>query len=305
MHSMHEPSLRNVDLNLLLVLQALLEERHVTRAAARLGLSQSATSHALARLRELYGDPLLVRSGRKLSLSPRADRLLPQLARGLGELSAAVSDEPVFDARTVQRNFNVGTSDYGQAVWLPRLLARLAREAPGVAVSVNGAPNLAELLESADIDLAVGPGVFAPTLSSVTLFSDDFVCMLKRRGALSRGKLSLARYLAAEHVVVAPTGTPGSLVDTVLSQRGLSRRVAVRVPNFLAAPIVVAGSDYVNTGPARLARLLAEWHPITLRPPPLPLPSFDLKLVWHPRLEHDPAQRWLRALSVDVCREFA
>lgn len=301
MHAMHTRHLRNVDLNLLLVLHALLGERHVSRAAARLGLSQSATSHALGRLRELYGDPLLVRRGRALALTPRAQRLLPQLERGLGELSAVISEEPAFEPHSSRQSYNVGTSDYAQVVLLQPLLARLAQEAPGVALSVNGSPHLVDLLESGEIDLAITPGPIPRSLSSRVLFSDDFVCMVKRRGQLARGKLTLPRYLALPHVVVAPTGTPGSLVDTVLAQRGLSRRVAVRVPNFLVAPIVVASSDYINTGPARLARLLAEVYPLSLLPPPLPLPSFQVKLAWHPRLEQDPAQRWLRGLICALC----
>jgi DNA-binding transcriptional LysR family regulator len=300
MHAMHTRQLRNIDLNLLLVLHALLTERHVSRAATRLGLSQSATSHALARLRELYGDPLLVRSGRALTLSPRALQLLPLLARGLGELSNAISEEPAFEPHSSRQTYNIGASDYAQVVVLQPLLARLAEQAPGVALNVNGSPHLIDLLESGEIDLALTPGAIPRSLSSRLLFSDDFVCMVKRRGALARGKLTLSRYLAMPHVVVAPTGAPGSLVDTVLAQRGVSRRVVVRVPNFLVAPIVVGSSDYINTGPARLAQLLAQVYPLTLLPPPLPLPSFQLKLVWHPRLEHDPAQRWLRELLFEL-----
>jgi LysR family transcriptional regulator, transcriptional activator of nodD3 and syrA len=300
MHAMHMKALRNVDLNLLLVLQALLQERHVTRAASRLGLSQSATSHALARLRELYADPLLVQTGRKLALSPRATRLLPALERGLGELGAAVTDEPAFEPRTARQRFNVGASDYAQVVLLPQLLARLAREAPGVEVTVNGDPHLTALLETGEIDVAITPGGFSRSIASRTLFSDDFLCIVRRRGALARGAWTLARYLAARHVVVAPTGTPGSIVDTVLAQRGLARQVALRVPNFLVAPIVVARSDFVSTAPARLARDLAGVYALTILPPPLPLPSFELKLAWHPRLEHDPAQRWFRQVIAEL-----
>jgi DNA-binding transcriptional LysR family regulator len=300
MHTMHTRQLRNIDLNLLLVLHALLTERHVSRAATRLGLSQSATSHALARLRELYGDPLLVRSGRALTLSPRALQLLPLLARGLGELSNAISEEPAFEPHSSRQIYNIGASDYAQVVVLQPLLKRLAEQAPGVTLNVNGSPHLIDLLESGEIDLALTPGAIPRSLSSRVLFSDDFVCMVKRRGQLARGKLTLSRYLAMPHVVVAPTGAPGSLVDTVLAQRGVSRRVVVRVPNFLVAPIVVGSSDYINTGPARLAQLLAQVYPLTLLPPPLPLPSFEIKLAWHPRLEHDPAQRWLRELLFEL-----
>src|SRR5688572_18053681 len=153
MHMVHDRILSGIDLNLLVVLRALLSERHVTRAAARVGLSQSATSHALSRLRELLDDPLLVRSGRVLSLTPRALSLLPTLERALGELEKAVSGEPRFEPSTARRSFSIGMADYLQALIIGPLLQRVATRAPGVDLSVVVFPNQEELIESGALDL--------------------------------------------------------------------------------------------------------------------------------------------------------
>lgn len=303
MHPVHDRALSAIDLNLLVVLRALLTERHVTRAAARVGLSQSATSHALSRLRELYGDPLLVRSGRALALTPRAARLLPALERGLGELGSALAGEPEFEPSNARRTFTLGTSDYLQALIVGPLLRGLATIAPGVDLTVVVFPNARELIESGEIDLVL-------TVSSQEmhgwrhepLFDDGFVCMVRRDHPRIRKRLSLDAYLAQRHVVVAPGGTPGSLVDTALARRGLERRIALRVSNFLIAPVVVCETDLVNTMPARLARQLAKTYPLRLLEPPLELPEFEFSMLWHPRLDHDPAQRWLREFVAGVSK---
>ena len=303
MHAMHDRVLSSVDLNLLVVLRALLSERHVTRAAARVGLSQSATSHALSRLRDLLGDPLLVRHGRALVLTPRAARLLPALERGLGELASAVGGEPEFEPGTARRTFVLGTSDYLQALIMGPLLRELAARAPGIDLSVVVFPNLDELLESGAIDLALSvPDPMNRAASRQLLFDDEFVCMVRRDHPHIKRTLSLDRYLTQRHVVVAPGGTPGSVVDSALAQRGLERRVALRVTNFLIAPVVVCQTDFVNTMPVRLARQLAKTYPLRLLPPPLELPRFEYLLLWHPRLEHDPAQRWLRQFVSTVSK---
>jgi len=301
MHAMHDRALSAIDLNLLVVLRALLSERHVTRAAARVGLSQSATSHALSRLRALYADPLLVRSGRALVLTPRAARLLPALERGLGELGRAVAGEPEFEPRTARRTFTLGMGDYLQALLMAPLLQKLASSAPAVDLSVVVFPNLPELIESGAIDLALTVSAqMAPGLSSAPLFDDEFVCMVRRDHPQIKKTLRLDRYLEQRHVVVAPTGTPGTLVDTALARRGLERRIALRVTNFLIAPVVVSQTDFVNTMPVRLARQLSRTYPLRLIAPPLELPRFEYHMFWHPRLDHDPAQRWLRQFVAAV-----
>jgi DNA-binding transcriptional LysR family regulator len=297
MHVAHDLKLSAIDLNLLVVLAALLEERHVTRAASRVGLSQSATSHALSRLRELYGDPLLVRSGRRLDLTPRALGLLPQLAHGLAELRGTLSGASAFEPKTARRRFTVGMADYGQALLVPPLLRLLKTQAPGIDLSIISFPNAVERLDDGSMDAAVLVGwEFPKGLASRKLFSDGFTCMARKDHPQLRGtRLPLARYMEQSHVLVAPSGSPTtSLVDSELERRGLVRRIALTVSSFLIAPQVVVESDLVSTGPSRLLRALSKRYPIRLFEPPFRLPRFEQHLVWHSRLEHDPGQIWLR-----------
>ncbi len=303
MHMIHDNALTAIDLNLLVVLRALLSERHVTRAAARVGLSQSATSHALSRLRELYADPLLVRSGRALTLTPRAVRLLPALERGLSDLESAVADEPAFEPSVARRTFTIGMSDYLQALIMGPLLRQIAARAPNVDLSVVVFPNFRELVDSGALDLALTvAGEETRSASYERLFDEGFVCMVRRDHPQIKKQPSLEKYLAQRHVVIAPSGTPGSMVDTVLARRGLERRIALRVTNFLIVPVVICETDFVNTMPTRLARQLAKTYPLRLVPPPFELPKFEYGMFWHPRLDHDPAQRWLRQFVAGVIK---
>jgi DNA-binding transcriptional LysR family regulator len=306
MQMVHGTSLSSVDLNLLVVLRALLTERHVTRAAARVGLSQSATSHALARLRELYGDPLLVRQGRALVLTPRAERLLPTLERGLSDLKAAIDGEPEFEPQRARRSFTLGMADYLQAVVMAPLLRELSRLAPHVDLHVSSALDLEEQIAAGNVDLGLQVSGRPPDspLNSLRLFEDEFVCLVRRGHPKIRQTISLQSYLAARHVVVAPAGGSGSIVDSELEARGLNRRVALRVTNFLIAPIIVAETDFVNTMPKRLGVTLAERYGLCALPPPLKLPRFAFLLLWHPRVDLDPAQRWLRELIARVSRDL-
>ncbi|MEY4575744.1 MAG: hypothetical protein RL701_447 [Pseudomonadota bacterium] len=149
------------------------------------------------------------------------------------------------------------------------------------------------------LSLIVGETV-PSTFKRQALFSDGFVCMVRRRHPVAKGALTLSKYLALRHVVVAPSGAPGSLVDTELVKRGKERRIALRVPNFLVAPLVVSESDLINTGPERLARRVAPLHRLALLPPPLPLPRFTLSLAWHTRFDNDPAHAWLRGVVARI-----
>lgn len=303
MHSVHDRTLAAIDLNLLVVLRALLTEKHVTRAAARVGLSQSATSHALARLRELYDDPLLVRSGRTLTLTPRAASLLPALDRGLGELVGALAGEPDFRPGTARRTLNIGMADYLQALIMGPLLRKVAKLAPGIDLSIVVFPNLRELVEAGTIDLALSvSSADLRGLSHEVLFAEGFMCMVRRDHPRIKRALTLDAYLSERHVAVAPGGTPGTLVDTVLAQHGLERRVALRVTNFLIAPVVVSQTELINTMPARLAHRLASTYALRLLAPPIELPEFEYCMLWHPRLDQDPAQRWLRDVVATVSK---
>ena len=305
MHAMHASPLAPIDLNLLVALQALLSERSVTRAAARLALSPSATSHALGRLRDLYGDPLLVRSGRRLDVTQRALALLPQLERGLADLAGTLAGEPAFNAATARRSFSVSMADYNQALSLGGLLRRLRRQAPGITLSVVAHPNPLELVDAGSVDVALMPHPAAPTpgLSVRKLFDDGFVSIVRKdhpRVPARLRQLPLATFLALDHLVVSPGGSAGSIVDSELQRRGLTRRVVSRVSSFLVAPLLVSQSDLVSTGPERLLRKIKAHFPIRILRPPLAIPRFDLHMVWHTRRDHDPAHAWLRRVLAEL-----
>lgn len=301
MHMVHDRLLSSLDLNLLVVLRALLRERHVTRAASQVGLSQSATSHALSRLREIYGDELLVRQGRTLVPTPRAVALLPELERGLSQLETTISGEPAWNPATARKVFTIGMADYAQALLLGPLLQELAQRAPGVDLSVIIGMDLSDLLDKGTIEATVNIGGRTPqNYKTRRLFKERYLCIVRKDHPAVAQKLTLSRYLELRHLVVAPSGAPGSVVDTILAQRGCERRVAVRVPNFLVAPIIVSDSDFINTGPERLARRMATRYPIRALPPPLQLPSFEMHLAWHARFDDDPAHGFLRSCITKV-----
>jgi DNA-binding transcriptional LysR family regulator len=306
MHMAHASKLPAIDLNLLVALRALLGERHVTRAARQLGLSQSATSHALARLRELYRDPLLVRAGRSLQLTSRAVALVPQIERGLSELEGSLSEEQRFEPGRARFPLRLGAADYPQALLCGRLLAVMRAEAPGVTLQTVSSPDLLERLEAGTIDVVVTvktklPRVFAQR----PLFGDAFVCMLRKgHPALRHKRLSLQQYLRLEHLVVAPGGTSGSYVDTELSRRGLTRQIALQVSSFLVAAQLVVETDLISTGPELLLQRLSAHQPIVLLKPPIPLPRFELCLVWHSRRDHDPAHIWMRDVIARAAHGF-
>jgi DNA-binding transcriptional LysR family regulator len=296
---MHDSPLPGIDLNLLVLLRALLSERHVTRAARRVGLSQSAASHALSRLRELYGDELLVRRGRGLEPTPRALLLVPELEQGLAQLESTLRSQAAFEPRQARRHFTIAAADYFQFTLGP-LLQRLAVEAPGFELTFVSFTDALPLLESGHADLGLLPRLPLPSsFTARRLFSDGFVCMARKRHPGKLGKrLTLQQYLDAGHLLVAPGGTPGSLIDTELARRGLQRRISARLSSFLAAPAVVSQSDLLSTGPEQLWRQQAMLYPVKLSALPFRLPRFEIDLVWHARRETDPAHTFLRdALS--------
>lgn len=297
---MHGVHLSSLDLNLLPVLDALLRERHLTRAATQLGLSQSAASHVLGRLRRALGDPLFVRAPTGLVPTERALSLEQPLRAALAALSGSLATPAPFDPSTARRSFALATTDYGAYVVLPALMERLTREAPGVDVwvrPVSDAP--VEQLARGEVDAVLSPlGRERPSaLHARKLFDERFVGIARRdHPALRGGAMSLAAWSAAPHVFIAPRGRPGGVVDSALAKVGRSRRVALSVPQFLIAPHVVTRSDLVGVLGARLAESLAESLGLQLFAPPVRLPTFAIHLVWHARSNLDPAQKWFRAL---------
>jgi DNA-binding transcriptional LysR family regulator len=289
------PRLAAVDLNLLVALDALLHEDSVTAAGRSIGLSQPAMSHALARLRELVGDELLVRRGRALQKTALGQELAPVTRRLVAEIEDTLLGSRTFEPRTSTRRFRIAANDYCGAVLLPALLARIRQAAPNVLLDVfpaQGALPLGEL-ERGELDVVLGTydRIDAP-LESQLLYREEFMCAL-RKGRSRARSFSLSRYLELDHLLVASPGYGPGVVDCELGKRGLRRRVAMRVPHFLVAPAIVARTDLVLTLPRRLL-MLAPTSQLFVTKPPLRIPGFGVQLAWHRRAADDPGSRWLR-----------
>ncbi|HWB77583.1 MAG TPA: LysR family transcriptional regulator [Nannocystaceae bacterium] len=293
---MQGSSLRDIDLNLLVALDALLELQSVTRAAARIGLSTPATSHALARLRTLLADPLLVRAGRQLVLTPRAGELKPRVRVLVEELRELLTPRKVGDLRELERNFVVHASDYALLVLGASVDARARTDAPRVCLQFL--PNVdrdAELLRLGDIDLAVGvyPSL-PPEIHTQKLFDERLVCVVREAHPHARRRPSEERFAALEHIQVAPRGRPGGVVDEALARAGLRRRVTRMVPFFLSALHLCADTDCVLTVPERVARATAPRFGLRVLELPIEVPGYAFQQIWHPRNHTDAAHRWLR-----------
>lgn len=303
---MHAPRLSTTDLNLLVAFDALVAEGNVTRAAERVGLTQPAMSHALGRLRKLVGDPLFVRTPQGMVPTPRAVELVDPIRRALGEIDRALHQAPRFDPREARRPFTLACVDFGSFVVVPPLLARLREEAPGVDLVVRQLrmETVERQLAEGEVDIAVGVLYDAgePWMMARRLFTDRFVCLVRAGHPVVNGSLSMDQFVALEHALISPRGRHGGFVDTALARLGKKRRVALMIPHFLAAPMVIAQSDLVLTLPERIGRAFAAMLPLTVVAPPLELDAFAVSAFWHERQAHDVAHAWLRSVLIDVCR---
>jgi DNA-binding transcriptional LysR family regulator len=288
--------LADVDLNLLLVLDALLRERSVTRAGAALGLSQPATSHALARLRELFGDELLVRHSNDMEPTAFAESLAAPLAEALAGVEALLWRDRAFDPAAADRELVIAMTDFVEATLLPAVLPQLGI-GPGLRLRLRRlGDELPERgLAEGDIDAAVGTILSPPaTMMVSTLYRETFAAIVRRGHPCLAAPLTPEGYAALGHVLIATPGDGPGIVDIALEERGLRRNVVLRTPHFLTVAPLVAASDLICTMPARIAREGGRRHDVVVIEPPIAVPGFDVAMYWHPRRERDPAGRWLR-----------
>jgi DNA-binding transcriptional LysR family regulator len=295
------------DLAMLLALDALLSEGSVTAAAKRLGLSTPATSHALARIRERLGDPVLVRAGRGMVLTPRAEALRPEVRELVDRARRTLAPPRPFAPAELERAFVVSASDYVLTVLGPTVDQALRELAPGVSLRVvPNAPDDPARLRDGSSDLAVGIyGELPPEMRARELLTDRFVCVARRGHPRIGKRLTLARFLELPHVQIAPRGAPGGYVDDVLRERGESRRVHRAVPYFRAALELVASTDDLLVVSERIARRLAPSLGLEVHELPLRLRPYALSLVWHPRFDADEGHRFLRERFVDAAQRVA
>lgn len=298
--------LASIDLNLLVALDALLRERSVTGAARSMGLTQSGMSNALSRLRTTLGDPLLVRAGQAMVLTPRAESLAGPLREALDLVRRGVLTEPTFSAGTDSARLRVSCSDFSVLTLISPLVRHLAQVAPGVIVDVMPrAEDPVALLRDGGADLVIEPTAVMPgaRLPAVDLFEDRWLGCVWAHSRLPDGTLTLSEYLRRGHVVYSMGGKHlVSLPDAYLERAGIERKVYVAVESFLMAPYVLQGTDMVTIVPSRAVSYIQQAADLRIVELPVPMPPFTQRLWWHPRQSADPAHAWLREQIVRIAR---
>jgi DNA-binding transcriptional LysR family regulator len=287
-----------LNINMLVALDALLQQASVTRAAAETGVSQSAMSHTLAALREHFADPLLVREASGMVLTPKAAQLAEPLKQALRRLEAIVAPEESFDPATTTRQFRLITGDFVAATIGAHLSQVLATEAPAASMVIRplDARSVFSDLERGDGELAIGPELsLDPRFRRQLIFEDRFVCAFASASGIGEQPLTLERYVALPHLLVSPTGSGLGIVDACLEGLGLSREVVFRVPSFLVAPVVLAGSQLVLTVPQSSIQPFEDAFDLVVRDVPVALPPMRLYAYWHRRQDAQASHRWLLA----------
>jgi len=295
-------NLRSIDLNLLVVLDALIELRSVRRAGERVGLSQSATSHALDRLRKLLGDELLVRTTAGMEPTPRALTLAGPVRLALQDIQRALAPER-FEPAEAEIGLTIAVETYETIVIVPRLVHEVRREAPRLALAVKSG-STEEILADIDqgrVDLAIGLFAGLPErFMTCRLLADAHACTMRTDHPLATGPFTLDRYLQAAHLLVSMSGSATDVIDATLTQQGLRRRIAMRLPNGLATALALAHSDLVASVTRGVARVFVATAPLCMVNLPLAIPPTTFRLVWNRRFHDSPAHIWLRRKLVAI-----
>lgn len=299
-------NLKTVDLNLLIAFDALMSDRSVSRAAARLGVTQSALSHSLKRLRVMFGDPLLVRGARGMAPTERAMSLMQPVKAILAEIHSIVSTRIVFDPATTKRTFKISMSDAMSVEALPLIVRSLRKNAPGIdlLISSSGPRDACTRISNDEIELAIGVFPHKPEgFRHKELYRDTLVCVADRKHpSLKKGRMDEKSYLTSPHVTVAPNLDSGVQLDDIFIAMGLVRRVVATVPHYIAVPALIRGTDLIAHTRRRLVNVLRISSNLVVFPIPVPIriPELSFEQIWHPRYDGDPGHRWLRHLIADA-----
>ncbi len=303
----HVMNLQSIDLNLLLVFEALMDERNVTRAAKRVGLSQPAMSNALTRLRRTFDDQLLVKTPVGMVPTPTAQTLIEPVHAALTQLRSAFETKRAFDPEKSNRSFHLLANDYVEITLLMRLLRTLRTRAKGIKLRFHRPRNLfepptaAELTESFDLAISLSPNPLAldASVRSELLWEEGNVCIASQSHPFIRNKLTLKQYAEAEHLAVFYKQQGQGVIDTLLAQKGYARRAVLHVPHFITVLFAVSETDLIATVPESLAKKFSKQLKLQVLPLPITLPPFRLTLLWHERFHNDFAHQWLRNLLIE------
>lgn len=306
-------NINRVDLNLMVYLDVLLREGSVTRAAQQLGITQPAMSNGLKRLRDLFGDPLLVRTSEGMTPTERALELQPLIRKALSELEAALQTQGEFDASSSHRVFRIMVSDYAESTLVPELVKRLRAEAPSVILDVLTPSDVTfKDVEAGRVDMAINRFDEMPqSFHQKTLWEDDFVCLVNPDHPRV-GEFDLDAYLDSMHIWVSKTGMGAGVgidpekiirlgwVDNALSKLGHKRKISVFTRHYQMPALLALNNDLVATLPRKVAEMQAESSGLFVKEPPFEVPAFELKMAWSPLVQHHQAHKWLRRLIVEV-----
>lgn len=300
-------NLLNVDLNLLKVLNALIEERNVTRAGERIGRSQPAMSNALNRLRAMFSDPLLVRGSGGLQLTPRAEALKEPVAEILESIDNCLLAGANFNPTTTHGLYRIAAPDYISLPIMPKLMAHLKKEAPNMNLHIitEDRELALEALDRNRADIAIGN--FTETKNSIRrlhLFEEDFVCLVRKGHPALKNKLDAETLLSYPHLLVTASGERTGIFDDILDRTHNKRRIAVSLSHFLLAPYLLEQSDMIGVFTRRVSVMLRESFKLTEREIPIELASFSASMVWHTRSDSDPGMGWLREQIKNLCAQY-
>jgi DNA-binding transcriptional LysR family regulator len=296
--------IRDLNLNLLLVLDTLFEEGTLTRAAQRLRLSQPTMSASLSKLRQALGDELFVRVNGVMQPTARAISLRPAVASVLKTIRQEILSQAAFDPASETGVITLSLSDIGELEFLPKLLGRLSREAPEITLrTVVKCPHKLSLaMDLGEVDLAIGyfPDLVTSSFKQQSLFRHRSACLVRRDHPSIGPDMSLEDYLGVRHIAVAQEGRTQDVVELGLSARGLHRNIGLQISHFVSVPFLVAESDLVATIPRPLAMKFASICDLIVLEPPFPIPLIEIKQLWHKRFDGHPRLRWLRQLVAEI-----
>jgi DNA-binding transcriptional LysR family regulator len=294
--------LSDFDLNLLVLLHTLLLERSVSKTAARLHLSQPATSAALNRLRKALNDPILVREGLHMVPTPRAEQLAEPIQAILVAIEQTLATPQPFDPSTINRTFKIAANDYGTFIVVPQLMQRLGAIAPGISLEIwEIAQDVEAALRQGEVDLAITDAwTLRQCKWTETLFSETFTCLVRQNHPRIHTQLTVEDYVKETHALVSSRGRVAGNVDAVLLEQGFQRHVGVTLPHILAIPAVIASTDLIVTIASRIANHFATDYSLKTFSPPIALDSFEIAMAWPSRMTHDSAIQWLRNELIEI-----
>lgn len=302
---MNEINDHNLDLNLLRVFEAIYTERHITRAAETLGMTQSAVSHALQRMRDALDDQLFIRSKNGVEPTARAVEIAAPLKDALAQINQTISRPAAFDPMTSNRVFHFGMPDHAVAKYAPKILQHYSENAPHMSLRLHNRPFevLVEMIEQQKLDMAASVCPELPKrFRASPIFTSRHVVVASKNHPTIQGALSVDDYIQARHVIYSVTGGTDTEADRFLAKSGLERNIALTISSHLATPIIVADSDLIATVTRELIDPFLDRYELQLFEPPFPIPDIEVSLFWHQRNDRDPAHQWMRDLTRDLTR---